>query len=113
MFIIASKVEEEVDSLGLQIKRSSYEMATKKSIVVIFARYIESNPALAMSSILMVLIFLYIMALYEKLVLFHYLGIVLALMFMFWVSLSDDARTGFKLTSIGLIFMVLIIFISI
>lgn len=104
--------EKEVDSLGMKIRKSSYEMATKKSILIIFASYIQSNPALAMTSILLVLVFLYIMALYEKLVLFHYIGIISSLVFMFWVSLSDDARTGYKLVSIAVIFMILIIYIS-
>lgn len=112
MLIVESSGDSELDSLGMRIRRSSYEMATKKSLFIILARYIESNPALAMTSILIVLIFLYIMALYEQLFLFHYLGIVSSIVFMFWVSLSDDARTGFKLCSIGLIFMILIIYIS-
>jgi membrane-bound ClpP family serine protease len=97
----------------MEIKESNFDMNTKKSIFMIFASYIESNPALAMVSILLMLIFLYIMALYEKLGLFHYLGVILSLLFMFWVSLSDDARTGLKLTSIGVIFMIVIIFLSI
>ena len=112
MFKVAEK-NGEVDSLGMKLKRSSYEMATKKSIFIIFGSYIESNPALGMATILLVLIFLQIMALYEKLVLFHYIGIISSIIFMFWISLSDDARTGYKLVSITIIFMLIIIFISI
>jgi membrane-bound ClpP family serine protease len=110
--MVNSEEKSEIDSLGMKIRQSSYEMATKKSILIIFGRYIESNPALAMTSILLVLIFVFIMALYEKLGLFHYLGVITSIFFMFWISLSDDARTGFKLTSIGVIFMIIIIFIS-
>jgi membrane-bound ClpP family serine protease len=113
VFIVDSEEKKVYDTLGMEIKTSSYNMVTKKSIFIIFASYIESNPALAMTSILLVLIFLYIMALYEKLVLFNYLGIISSIIFMFWVSFSDDARTGFKLVSVGVIFMVLIIFMSI
>ena len=113
MLIVGSEKQgEEVDSLGIKLKRSSYEMATKKSIFIILTKYIENNPALAMAVILNILIFLYLMALFEKLTLFNYIGVIASIFFMFWVSLSDDARTGFKLISIGVIFMVVVIFIS-
>lgn len=101
-----------VNSLGLEVSESRYKINSGLGVMGVFEDTVESNPAFAMALILSVILALYALSVFDSLVIFHYLAIILSYFIMFWVSLVEDARTGYKLSSISLIFMAIIIFIS-
>lgn len=105
--------DKKVDSLGLEVNESSYELTTKKSVLELLTQVLEGNPAAGMAVFLVIIIFIYMMAVFHNMSIFHWLGTIICIFFILWVSFVDDARIGYKLFSISLIFMSIIIFLSI
>ena len=101
------------DSLGIEIRKNDYEIQFKRSSISRFRAYIQKNPIFGVAGAFILIIFIYMLAIYQKLGELHYVGIVTCVSFMLWIAVVEDAQVTFKFVSLVTIFVAIILFMSI
>lgn len=110
------KIPENVktDTLGVIIRDyGSLDLQQKKSLFVSFSDFTKHNLALATASVLVIIVFVYMLAFYSKMTFFHICAFGMSAALMIWIGASEDARLFLKMGSIFMIFVGIMIFITI
>lgn len=101
-----------LNSMGLEVKESTYMIQRKKSLFVTLANIFRGDMAMGLAGIFTLILISYSFFIYSRFVAFHYMALIFVIFFMFWIALTEDARVKYKLISLIVIFVLIIVYIT-